>query len=526
MSRVARNAPKDIMAAVEGAKGLANAAADVPAAVLDRVAMGDFKGLGEDILSGAEKGAQMLTAAPQAVLDRAGEIVSNPKEAFAEHPVNTLLDVGSVALPLLKGLRGTGAASKAATLAGFEDAASLADDAARASKAAKVAPVAEDLAKALPDVSQETMGRAAPATFEEAMGIPERPVGGSKPPIEPPTPGAGAGSAPPGGPLDEVKAYINAKYGKAAEKPGFGTRAAKYLKNEVADLRAKDLGLQSGQIRQMGEGFQGLEKAEALMDYANSQGYFKPSLTDMARKELIKKNMEQAGKTVGAIRDIASKRASPPLDQMYQTVKAQLTDKYGIKAPGQVKEVLSIIEKEMQKNPTFSGVADISTDLNKELRNIRSMGRHQGPNTDAADILSRMNNDAIRSHLNPKEATLYTDSLRDFGAHKKLEKAVAGAGRRAMAARSNQRGILGRLWQEALDRGGYRIASNTLDRTADAFLKNPEKASSLPSFFEELAHQADDVLDDVVEGQGMAHGGIVNGEMEDFLESKYGGKRK
>lgn len=456
-------------------------------------------------------------------------------ELLTGHPINAMNKLGNAFYdkPLTTGLEVIPAAGEAL------DALKLASGGSRAAEIAAAASkeipaAAEKAATELVPIEGGTgvTGRSAIGGFPEVPPAAPTPV--PPPPPAPVAPAAGAAAAPAtdllgsmakkgAGALDEVNNYISSKYGQAAAKPGWPTRVAEYLQEEARKLGSKDLGLQGNQIRQMGEGFHGIKKAEALVDYAREQGYFNPGLTDLARKKLIETTLDKAGKSVGAIRDIAGTRGTPPIADMFETLKNHLTEQYGIKAPSEVKKVLAQVKRDMEKNPTFSGVAEISTDLNKELRNVRSMGRHVGPNTDAADILSRMNNDAIRGLLNEQEAEMYTKSLRDFGAHKKLEKAVAGSERRELAARSNQRGILGRLWQEGLDRGGYRVGGNIADRTAKAILKEPGKVSTLPKFFEELVHQADDVVDDAI--HGMAHGGIVgNDELNDFLTSKYNSK--
>lgn len=431
-------------------------------------------------------------------------------DAAYEKPLTTAMDVAPA----------VGAAGKAL---GFgSKAAEVGELGAQAQKMAMEAGPAESAVKTAADVAPEaSMGAAASETPLVPMGGASEMSGKSAIGGIPEAPASKAPTAKLD-PLKEVTDYVASKYGKAAENPNMAQTAAKYLQEEARKIGGKDLGLQGLQVRQMGEGFKGIEKAEALIDYAREKGYFKPGLTDVARKGLIKQTLEKTGNNVGAIRDIADTRATPPIGQYMANLKDELVDKYGMKAPGEVEKTLALVQDSMEKNPTFSGVSEISTDLNKELRNVRSMGRHTGPNTDAADILSRMNNDAIRGVLNEKESQLYTDSLRDYGAHKKLEKVVAGAERRNLAGRS-PRDLLGQIWQGVMDRGGYRVAGNVADRTAKAIIKDPTRVRTLPQFFEELAHQADDVIDESLDRPQMAHGGIVGAhELNDFLESKYG----
>lgn len=315
-------------------------------------------------------------------------------------------------------------------------------------------------------------------------------------------------------PLQDVKDYINSKYQAAAGKPGVAQKLAKILDEESANLGAKDLGLMGRQIQTMGQGFEGLEKAKALVNYAREKGYFDPTLTDVGRRDLITKNMKQAGAQVDAIRNLADQRGAPPIQAIKDAVKQQLEAAYGAgveKAPAEIKNVMDEVDK---AKPTFSGMSDLATKLNKSATKVKDLGQHPGPTTDAANIVSRINNDAIRSTLNKQEADLYTQSLRDYGAHKKLEQATAASGRRGMAARTNQRGILGRLYQEALDRGGYRIGGNIANRTAQAIMKNPQ-IQTLPQFFEELAHQGNEALDETI--NGMYEGGRVPHDVRKYV---------
>lgn len=269
----------------------------------------------------------------------------------------------------------------------------------------------------------------------------------------------------------------------------------------------------------MGSGFKGTDKASALIDYAREKGYLDPTLSDVARKEKIISAQKSSGAQMDAVRSIAESRGTPPLDAIKSTVLQELTNKYGAgveKATSQIKRVMEDIDK---ARPTFTGMSELATKLNKSATAVKDLGQHPGPTTDAANIISRINNEAIRSVLNPQEAQVYTDSLRDYGANKKLEQAVAGADIRKMTARTNQRGILGRLFQEALDRGGYRIGGNVASKVADTILKNPGKIKTLPEFFEELAHQSNDVLDDLIDGPRMYEGGIVPDDIAEYVRN-------
>lgn len=321
-------------------------------------------------------------------------------------------------------------------------------------------------------------------------------------------------------PFKDVRDYIASKGAKIEAKGGWPEKVAKYLKNEANDLGAKDIGLQGRQIQSMGPGFEGVRKAEQLVDYAREKGYLDPSLTDVARKDKIISTTKETGAHLDAIRNVGNKRGAPPLDAIKQAVKQELEAKYGAGTEKATAEIANVMDDINKAEPTFSGMSDLATKLNRSATKVKDLGQHPGPTTDAANIVSRINNDALRGVLNPQESELYTKSLRDYGAHKKLEQAVAGANRRSMTGRSNQRGPFGRLWQEALDRGGYRIGGNVANKVADTILKNPGKIKTLPQFFEELAHQSDDTLDDALGISGMYQGGRVPDDVRQYVSSR------
>lgn len=389
----------------------------------------------------------------ESIASGVGHAITHPKETIIEHPISTAATVA----PFL---------GQAGKLAGFGRAAKVAEEAGAAGKAAEAA-----------GATAEGLGGAAKA----AEGA--------------------AGAAKAADPLAAVKEYVTKKYGQAAEKPGFNVTAAKYLQEEARNLGAKELGLQPRMIQSMGPGLQGPERAGALVDYAFEKGYIDPATGSIGRKEAVLANMKKAGNNVEAIRKISDTRGAPPIQDIAQQVYAQLNgpQAYG---PGSVtpaaKEIKNVMKAIQNAPPTHEGLADLATRLNAAKTNVKSLGQHPGPTTDAANIISKMNNDSIRSVLNPQESELYSQSLRDYGAHKKLEQGLAAAERRGMGARSNQRGLLGRMWQEALDRAGYRLGANVAQRTAKSILKNPQATRTLPDFFEEFAHQTGDVVDEAL----------------------------
>lgn len=364
----------------------------------------------------------------------------------------------------------------------------------------------------------ETRGAVTPL---EPMGGPEpKFTGASQVPPDPNAPPP-PGTSPGGDPLKSFNDFIRQKYEKIGAQPNLPQRAGAQLVDFAQEMGGKDISIQPRQIASMGKGFKGIEKAEELIDYARDNDYLHPGLTDVARKAKAKAALTTYGQHVDALREMGETRGAPPEAQMRNALKSELLKDFGIDAPNEIAKVMAKFEAAPK---TFSGMADLATELNKAKTPTQSMGQHPGPTTSGANIISRLNNEALRSVLNPQEAKVYTDALRHYGATKKLEQAFSAGGRRKLSARSNQRGLFGRAFQEILDRGGYRVAGNLANRIGKTMMKTPGKIKNLPEFFEELAHHADDVLDEAIDTQGMAHGGIV-GEMSEHFETKYGARK-
>ncbi len=368
-------------------------------------------------------------------------------------------------------------------------------------------------------VTQDMLEKAGiPVTGREPRSVGKwEPI--QEPPRTPPPPPKPEPPPAPKDPLQDVKDFLKKTQGQVEAKPGWQEKAAKYVKNEVADLRAKDIGMRDPMIRSLDpkRPLEALKKAEDLMGYANEQGYFKPGLTNVARKDAIQSKIGETGKAIGAVRQLGGQRATPPIAEIRNTLKNELTTEYGQKAGREIKTVLSDFDRKVKADPSFQGLSDVATYLNGEKHTFNKIGQNPGPTTDAANIISRMNNESLRKVLSPEEDKFYTQNLRDFGAHKKLEAMVASAARRGMTGRGAPGGALSALWQQLWDRGGYRMAGNVADRMSSSVLKNPGKIKTLPQFFEELGHHAGEEIGDTIEG--MSKGGRVPDDVRGYVGS-------
>lgn len=334
----------------------------------------------------------------------------------------------------------------------------------------------------------------------------------------PPPPGQTPPATPPpkSGISDDIQNYINSKYQAAQAKPGLIPKIGNYLTEESNKLGSKDIGLRDGLIKTMGSDFKGIEKANQLIDYARDKGYFNAGLSDSERRTMIQQAMDKSGDLIGKMRQVADTRGAPDVDAIKSAVKTALDAKYGYGTEKATSEISNVMEDIDKAPKTFQGMANLATKLNKSATPIGKLGQHPGPTTDAADIVAQMGNAGARKTFSPQESELFTQNLRDFGANKKLEQTTAGSARREMGARSNQRGMLGRLWQEALDRGGYRMAGNIANRLGKSIQSG--KVKTLPQFFEDLGHQSNEEIDNTI--NSMAQGGMVTPSMAQWVSAR------
>lgn len=453
----------------------------------------------------------LLTGHP---VDAAGTFLN----AAYEKPISTALDVAPVVGAAGKALGLGGAAAEGAEAATqAADAAKLAEEAAPAAEAPPMAQAMHGDLSGAATAPQFEVIRPDPVT-PPPPSAPTAAPGGTPPSQPPPPPPSGPAPAPSAlsGISDEIKNYVNSKYQAAQAKPGLIPKIGNYLTEESNKLGSKDVGLQSGLIKTMGTGFKGIEKANQLVDYARENGYLKAGLSDAERRAQIANAMNKSGAIIGKMRQLADSRGAPDVDAIKTAVKSVLDQKYGYgpeKAPGEIANVMESIEKAPK---TYQGMADLATHLNKSATAVGKLGQHPGPTTDAADIVARMGNEGARKSFSPEENNLFTQNLRDFGANKKLEQTTSMAARREMGARSNQRGILGRAWQEALDRGGYRMGGNIANRLGKSIQAG--KVKTLPQFFEDLAHQSNEEIDDTI--KGMSRGGIVPHDVREWVHAR------
>ena len=338
----------------------------------------------------------------------------------------------------------------------------------------------------------------------------------SRLPPDPNAPKPPPAAAPSKDPLQDVKDFLQRTQGKIEAKPGIGTKARNYIKNEVGDLRAKDMGVRDPMIRSLDpkHPIEALRKAEDLMSYAANKGYFKAGLSDAARRDAIESTISQTGKNIGAVRAVGSQRAAAPVAEVRDAIKNSLNAEYGGKASREIKTVLGDYDRMTKQDPSFEGLSKVASYLNGEKRTFNKIGQNEGPTIDAANIIGKMNNESLRKVLTPEEDKFYTQNLRDFGAHKKLETIVGSSGRRAMTGRGAPGGALSTIWQQLWDRGGYRAAGIVADKMA----RSTKPLNTLPEFFEELAHHAGDEVEDTI--NGMAQGGIVPADVRNYVMAK------
>lgn len=479
----------------------------------------DPLGLGESLLTGSMQPAkdkiandfQAFKSIPASMIDEGkrigiGELATGNYGAAAdkfgdalyEKPIATILDIaplaGGAANKFLgRGARAAGVADEAARAGtGF------ADDAARVANAAPD-PVA------MPD--------------EAAQILKEQPEAPPPPPPTEAAPAAGQdvplgstfqetvqnlGQQLPAGikkPLDEVGDFLTKKYDRAAAKPGFGDTLGDMAIRKGQSMRFQEIGFTPGQIRKLIEK-KGEDWVRSLSDLAKEKGITKPIIGYEIGKNI--ERMEQsAGKMVGGIRDIASKRgAVHDTEALVNQIRSQLDSKY-LKGSGSSQKgaYMKALQDIRTADPSAAGLAKAISAIN-EIKTGAKMTQPVGAMTDVANLASRYNNELINKFLAPKEMTAYKDSLRDFGAAKIFGRGYAFRASRELGGRAGVGGLWRNLKQSAMDVGGGKVMENFFDRIGPKLKKTPELASDLGDLsgeaLSDLLKALDDTIDEIV----------------------------
>lgn len=336
-------------------------------------------------------------------------------------------------------------------------------------------------------------------------------------------------------PMQEVRNYLDAKYGSAkdlaakgysaaAKQPGWSDMLSDYLNRWAQNMSVKNIG---GSPRQVGE--LGPEASRAVGQFALDKGITAPTVGDIGMERKITALVDKAGSKVGAYRKLATERAGPiSKDELLQAIKTQLDPTYtkGVEA-GQKGAYAKALQEVERADMTHEGLAKLSTKLNKAATDAKRLQQASGATTDVANAVTRFNNAKLGTVLNPQEMADYKNALNEFGMGKKLQQFNAFKQRREIGGRLGPGGGVRHLAQEFLDQVGYRAGARIASNMAKAIRANPGIAKSLPSMFGEFVDQVHDLLPEDFTSGHMAAGGIVgNEDLDEVLESKYGKKEK
>lgn len=488
---------------------------------------------------------------PHALIEEGKRIGAG--ELLTGHPINALEKFGDAAYekPLTTGLDvlpAVGAAGKLANFGRAGKTGKLAEMATQAERAG--ASVADDLVKMQPDkVGKSATLEAAEQFAKEQVDAPrpfEAPsntVKGNtvlkeapeprKTPIEfeaiggeeakTPPPG---GSTPPKDPLKDVYDYIAKKYGKASETEGVASNLGRTLEQKARGMRLKEIGGTPGQIRTLRDRF-GEQTINDLADLAEEKGITK-GFFNQQMGDKIKELSKSSGESIGAVRDIAKGRgAVHNPDELIAAIREKLDPVY-MKGTGssQRSAYLKALEDIKRSKPDVVSLAETISAKNKYISKNK-LTQPLGAARDVMNQAARLNDELIGKFLNPEEAALYAESLKDFSASKVFDKMYGYTFGRDMAGRTGPSGPINFL----KDVGGRKVMEKVFDTVGKRLQKDPNFLKSPSKLSAEVLDAMDQSLDEIIEqmggggaAPGMWEGGVVDpqNQMAGYLQSKYG----
>ncbi len=313
---------------------------------------------------------------------------------------------------------------------------------------------------------------------------------------------------------NEVKNYISKGYEGYAKKPGTAAEVADYVQEKSQMMAAQQMGATPLQARQIGH-----EGVRALGQYALDNDIVGPTTGLKGMRAKTNALNEAAGKTIGDIRTQADSLRVPT--ENTTDVLQQIRQKFdpvfsrGSRS-GEAGAYAKALEELEDAKPTFQGMADLSTKLNKAANEANRLNQPHGAYTDMANEISHINNERIKTLVGPEKAVQYEKALRDFGATKKigefLKRKEAGE-----VKRMGPGSLVSNLTQKAMDEFGYRAGAKVANKLSTAIKSSPGITKSIPSMFKEFINQVEDVSHEV---SGMSKGGIVPDDVKRYVSSQ------
>jgi hypothetical protein len=338
------------------------------------------------------------------------------------------------------------------------------------------------------------------------------------PPVTPPPPAAKPGLGVMGdealNKANEVKNYISKGFEGYAKKSGAAADIADYVQEKSQMMAAQQMGATPLQARQIGH-----EGMRALGQYALDNDIVSPTtgLKGMRAKNTDLNNA--AGEGIGQIRKEADSLREPTEHNV--DVLQAIRQKYdpifsrGSRS-GEAGAYAKALEDLEDAKPTFQGMADFATKMNKAANEANRLNQPHGAYTDIANDVSHINNERIKALVGPQKATKYEQFLRDFGATKKigefLKRKEAGE-----VKRMGPGSMMSNLTQKAMDEFGYRAGAKVANKLSTAFKARPASTGSIPSMFKEFINQVEDVNHEVT---GLYKGGMIPDDVRAYVGTK------
>lgn len=404
-------------------------------------------------------------------------------DALYEKPITTIMDVlpvaGAAGKGINAGMKALGIGGKVAEVGGIADelaqAGNLADDAARAG-----AGVADDAARGAAAAAPEAVPTG--ATFQETVHNLKNqvPEAAKKP-------------------LDEVQQYLTSKYGQAAKTPGVIENIGKTLEHKGRGMRLQEIGGTPGMGRSLRDRF-GEKVVNDLADLAEKKGITK-GFFNWQTGEQIKNLGKTSGRTVGAIRDIATKRgAVHNIDDLITKVRAELDPVYLTgSGSAQKRAYMQALDDLKASGAGASDLAKTLTAKNALIKKNRMM-QPTGAPTDVYNAASRINNELVAKFLKPAEAEAYKEALKDFAASKVFDKMYGFTYGRDMFGRS--RGGPWAPWNAVKDIGGRKITEKVFSNIGKKMQATPEAYRNPLALSDDVLDSIDQALDEIIHQMG------------------------
>lgn len=337
---------------------------------------------------------------------------------------------------------------------------------------------------------------AAPETPARAAGPPPTPAAPEKPVPSVRELLEKAGNAIPTG----IKDYVRTKAGGVANRPGWNETLSQYSKEHARNMALKSLGAAPGQIRKIG-----IPEAEKLADYALEKKIVGPATGDIGAREKIANLHQEAGETVGSIRDLATKRgAVHDIDGVVKGIRAKLDAKYksGVNAGerGEYNKALQEVVK-AKNDPGASNVAKTITDLFQHSKRMDRLKMPGGAYADVARELRAANEGLIADKLSPQELNVYHGALEDFGAATQLREFAKRKQSVEMGGRLGPGSTTKEALQKGFDTVGYRTQAQIANNISKWLKNNPRGTLKPQEIFRKYADEAADAVDEMGPGQ-------------------------